>query len=188
MQQKYLISTLMVIACSAISFTANAQEETPPPPCTQEAAKQFDFWLGDWEVRRNSDNKLMGLDTIKKTLNGCVLEQHWRQQTADFQPPGSDEFLRGHSLTVFNALQPWPAWNQVWTDNGGNFFTLAGDFKDGKMQLESTAYARIKNRWVWVPKDDGTIHNYGFYSNDFGVTWTKYFDITYYPVGENGPE
>ncbi|HBJ93117.1 MAG TPA: hypothetical protein DDZ43_09590, partial [Hyphomonadaceae bacterium] len=53
-------NTCLAIAATslAISVPALAQStgSTPPPPCTDEAYHQFDFWLGEWEVSGPNGN------------------------------------------------------------------------------------------------------------------------------------
>jgi hypothetical protein len=51
----------------------------PPPkprPCAAAEHRQFDFWLGDWEVR-DATGKLVGHNGIEAAHNGCALIEHW---------------------------------------------------------------------------------------------------------------
>ena len=44
--------------------------------CADLTYKQFDFWLGDWNVS-SAGGKLIGRDHIAKAYGGCVLQEQW---------------------------------------------------------------------------------------------------------------
>ncbi len=177
MRTTNILTTLLLMTVAAGGW---AQDNSQVPvPCTSELYKQFDFWVGDWEVYSNADGELQGLDTIAKQNDGCLIVQHWRQQNDAFKPTGAVNRLEGRSVTMFDT----ETWRQVWTDNGGTFMPMKGGLVDGNMVLTS----EFSNptwpiyKWHWEPKADGTIHNFGFVSTDRGETWNQYFDITYRP-------
>jgi hypothetical protein len=45
-------------------------------PCSDPAYRQFDFWLGEWEVRK-PDGTLAGTNRISKEYGGCVLHERY---------------------------------------------------------------------------------------------------------------
>lgn len=45
--------------------------------CNSPAQRQFDFWLGDWEVR-DPDGQLVGRNRIRRVVGGCGLREEWR--------------------------------------------------------------------------------------------------------------
>ena len=85
--------------------------------------RQFDFWLGEWEVR-TPDGKLAGTNRITREYGGCVL--HERYDTG--------RGYSGESLNVYDA--PRKAWHQTWVDNGGLLLVLEGAFRANRMVLE----------------------------------------------------
>jgi len=47
-----------------------------PPPCAAPEYRQFDFWIGDWNVY-GPDGSLAGTNDVTRELDGCVLQEHW---------------------------------------------------------------------------------------------------------------
>ena len=45
-------------------------------PCSDPTYRQFDFWLGEWEVRK-LDGTLAGTNRISKEYGGCVLRERY---------------------------------------------------------------------------------------------------------------
>jgi len=59
---------------------AHAQSNKPdntssPGPCSGAEYRQFDFWIGDWEVQL-PDGKPAGTNRISRILDGCVIQVH----------------------------------------------------------------------------------------------------------------
>jgi hypothetical protein len=46
-------------------------------PCEDSEFKQFDFWLGDWDVASAADGTRRGSSHISKEMNGCVVWENW---------------------------------------------------------------------------------------------------------------
>ena len=157
-----------------------ADEQRPAPPCTGEGASDFDFWLGKWEAYDSNDGTLQGREHITKDLDGCVLRQHWEQQSDRYKHPGSDNRMRGTSVTARNGDSPASKWWQTWVDNVGSYIVLSGGLKHGVMVLEgvpgNSSYLR---RWHWQPLEDGSVRSWGIASTDNGKTWQTVWDITY---------
>ena len=83
-------------------------------PCSPPEARQFDFWIGDWDCMWGEEG--VGSNSIRAILDGCVIEEHFdASPTADF---------RGISLSMYNAVLR--RWEQTWVDNAGNYWALAG--------------------------------------------------------------
>ena len=98
------------------------QRPDPRPPCATPEHRQFDFWLGTWDVH-TPDGKRAGANTIRLTLGGCVLQENW-------QGAG------GHSGTSYNIYDaPRQRWHQTWVDDEGQLLQLDGTYVDGKMVL-----------------------------------------------------
>jgi hypothetical protein len=92
-------------------------------PCSDPAYRQFDFWLGEWEVRK-PDGTLAGTNRISKEYGGCVL--HERYSTA--------KGYSGESLNTYDVARK--VWHQTWVDNDGLLLLLDGGLVNGRMVLE----------------------------------------------------
>ena len=160
---------------------ADADTDGPDaPPCTGERYTEFDFWLGEWEAYDTNDGSLQGLEHVTKDLDGCVLRQDWHQQSDRYRPPGSEQRMRGSSVTGRNANAAAGEWWQTWTDNAGSYIVVAGGLEDGVMVLTgvvgNSPYLR---KWHWQPQPDGSVRSWGDASQDRGATWQTVWDITY---------
>src|SRR5262245_1825495 len=54
-----------------------ASEDTKP--CASAAARQFDFWLGEWEV--TARGKLAGINRISRAAGDCALLEEYQSQS-----------------------------------------------------------------------------------------------------------
>ncbi len=137
--------------------------------CKDPAYGQFDFWLGEWEVRK-PDGTLAGTNRIDKEYGGCVL--HERYST----PKG----YSGESLNTYDVTRK--LWHQTWVDNSGLLLLLEGHFSDGRMVLEGAGQApngaAIRHRITWTPNVDGTVRQLWETTGASGA-WTVAFDGKY---------
>jgi hypothetical protein len=134
--------------------------------------RQFDFWIGEWEVRR-PDGALAGTNVIDTVLGGCALRERWS---------GS----RGGHGTSLNSWSRFDGkWHQIWVDDSGMFLELEGGLEGDRMVLtgalpsaaDSTRLAR--QRVTWTPMPDGKVRQLWEASEDGGRSWTTIFDGVY---------
>jgi hypothetical protein len=164
---------LFVVAVAPAAPAIAADEPRPaPPPCTTAEHRQFDFWLGDWEVR-DPDGKVVGRNRLASLHKGCVMSESWT---------GSGGFT-GSSLNAYDGDRG--KWHQTWADSGGGLLLLEGGWGDGRMVLtgESTGAGKpaevTVNRIAWQPLADGRVRQLWEASTDKGRTWTVVFDGYY---------
>jgi hypothetical protein len=146
-------SEMIVLATSAwllATVTAGAQEkpEKPVPGCPDPQSRQFDFWIGEWQV--TVGGKAAGINRIESFLDGCALLGLWT---------GAAGFS-GQSLNHFDRVDG--RWHQLWIDGSGGVLRLAGGFANGAMHLEGSTPANKKqaaqrHRITWTPNADGTV-------------------------------
>jgi hypothetical protein len=140
----------------------------PPKPRTaqQDAARQFDFWLGEWEVFLPNGRKA-GDSRIESIAAGCALLENWS---------GNGGFS-GKSLNTYDRTDQ--RWHQSWVDSSGSRLDLAGTFADKRMVLSSTGKTGPVQRIAWSVDDDGSVRQLWESSSDEGKTWTVQFDGRY---------
>lgn len=134
-------------------------------PCSDPAYRQFDFWIGQWQVFK-TDGTLAGSNRIEKEYGGCVL--HERYST----PKG----YQGESLNTYDTTRK--LWHQTWVDNTGLLLLLEGHLVDGRMVLEGTS-GTTRHRITWTPNADGSVRQF-WESTDAGGQWTVAFDGLYH--------
>jgi len=158
---------------SASAAEPTATAETPPAePCASPEHHQFDFWIGDWEVR-DADGKLQGTNDITTLYGGCVLQEHWQGTSGSV----------GTSFSLYDA--PRGVWHQTWVDNQGGLLLLEGEL-DGKDMVLRTRRPSSKDPSVevrhevrWTPLDDGRVRQHWRASKDGGAHWVDVFDGYY---------
>lgn len=163
---RHLLAAVLLLSTSASAFAQAA------PPCQAPEYRQFDFWVGEWEVRTPA-GAVAGTNRIEAVLGGCALQEHWVGSKG-----GS-----GTSLNYWRASDS--TWHQLWVDSGGNQLELTGSFRDGKMVLESGPAgpsgtgAGTRERITWIPLPEGRVRQLWEHTVDGGATWTVQFDGLY---------
>ena len=148
----------------------HAQEPTAAPPvaCSTPEYKQFDFWVGDWEVR-GTNGALQGTNSISKIEGGCVLREMWTSASGG----------TGRSFNIYDFTRD--VWHQTWV-SGTTLLVLEGQFTNGKMVLEGITVGQggveVHNRISWTPVSDGVVTQVWDTSPD-GSTWTTIFNGRY---------
>lgn len=153
-----------------IAATASAVAQTPPL-CADNAYRQFDFWLGEWEVH-TKDGKLAGTNHITREYGGCVIHERYT----------TDRGYAGESLNTWDAGRK--RWHQSWVDNSGTLLLLDGGLRDGSMVMEGTTTAtdgkETRHRITWTPNADGSVRQH-WESTDTAGKWVTAFDGWYTP-------
>ncbi|MDH3405238.1 MAG: DUF1579 domain-containing protein [Acidobacteriota bacterium] len=158
------LALLALVAClAAAGVTA---QEAPPPPCGGAEYRQFDFWIGAWDVA-GADGTPQGTNRIEPILGGCVLRESWAGA-------GGSE---GHSFNLFDRQTG--RWHQTWVDNSGLLLVIEGGLdEDGAMVLSGTgktrAGAALFHRITWTPLADGRVRQHWQTSTD-GEAWSDAF-------------
>jgi hypothetical protein len=168
-------------AAIALLFVVAMNTSTPPQvsaapapekgkPCSAVPYRQFDFWLGSWDVTEKG--KVAGTNRIESILGGCALHESWHGASG----------LQGNSINFYDA--PRGLWHQTWIDAAGNGLVLEGKFENGAMRLEgkrpgSTPGATDLHRITWTPLPDGKVRQLWETSSDSGKSWSEAFDGLY---------
>lgn len=151
--------------------TATAQDGAA---CSAPEHRQFDFWLGEWEVR-NPAGDVVGTNRVVEVLGGCAIQENWE---------GTGGVV-GSSYNSYYA--PLDIWHQTWVDSQGSLLRLEGGFADGTMVMRGTTPARedptvtVHHRLSWsnVEDDPDRVRQLWEVSMDGGESWRVIFDGLY---------
>src|ERR1700751_38909 len=100
--KKILLSIFIVTAVLHI-----AAQKTP---CTTDPVyRQFDFWIGEWEVY-GKNGKKAGDSKIDLILDSCIILENWKSANAF-----NGLYHAGKSFNTFNSVSK--QWQQTWVDN-----------------------------------------------------------------------
>jgi hypothetical protein len=138
-------------------------------PCERmAAARQFDFWLGRWQVRA-PDGTSLGVDEITMRDGGCTIHEEWSGAG------GSS----GTSMLFY--LPSREQWRLIWVGSGATMIDLTGGMIDGQMRMEGTIeYADqsrvLAFRGAWTVSADGRVRQ-RMEEFDLGTqSWRLWFD------------
>lgn len=161
----------VVILGPVLHGPAVAAQQSAPPPCSGSEHRQFDFWLGTWDVV-DSTGTLLGRNAITRALNGCVLQERWESARGPH---------RGNSYNIYDRASG--RWHQAWVDNSGLWLLLTGGLRQGSMVLEGRSAgpngAERLDRITWTPRSDASVTQVWEQSTDGGRTWTVVFNGRY---------
>jgi hypothetical protein len=168
------VSMLAVFAILVSPESAVAQS-TAPRGCVRPEYRQFDFWLGEWEVTL-PNGRLAGTNRIQSISEGCALREEWT---------GASGFT-GTSLNGFDESSG--RWHQTWIGSDGMVLMLDGGLREGAMELSGvTTRNGVKTlhriRWTPQPGTPLTVRQLWESSTDGGKTWTVAFDGVYRKKG-----
>ena len=166
---------ILALAAAGLLQSIAVQAQTPPPApkgCTAPEARQFDFWVGRWDVY-GPKGKKAGENRIEVIAEGCALLEQWT---------GSGGFS-GKSLNIYDAGDR--RWHQTWVDSGGTLLVLAGGLVARSMVMSAVTPGTtdpsktVQQRITWTPAADGSVRQLWESSADGGRTWTVVFDGRY---------
>lgn len=148
-------------------------------PCEYDPVfRQFDFWVGDWEVK-GEDGTFYGNNKISNEEQGCVLVEHWSSATGN----------TGMSVNYYDAHTG--EWVQIW--NGlGIQIQIRGGLEDKSMVLTGGIHYLANGdqrdfRGTWTPMEGGVVRQFFEESTDGGKSWSTWFEGFYHPTSADQP-
>lgn len=139
-------------------------------PCNTPTHRQFDFWVGDWEIRSGSpEGVVAGVNEIRLISDGCALHESYRSR--------NDAYV-GQSLSFYDG--PLNKWHQTWIDYQGFPLYMDGGLNErGEMvMIDDTSTPGTIHRTTWTPLP-GSLRQHWQTSTDGGKSWTTAFDGYY---------
>ena len=155
-----------------MSLGDTAAAASAAPLCESAEYRQFDFWVGAWDVTDLKTGGHAGTSLIEKLYGGCALRENWSE-------PG----FTGGSLNTYAAADAH--WHQMWVDQGGALREFVGGIDHGKMVLVARVQSRTSRRktvlvrMTFTSNPDGTVRQYSDSSMDDGASWTFRYDYLY---------
>jgi len=169
------------VAISICTCSAEGRATTPAAPpasCTAAENRQFDFWVGHWDVYpKKAPQKMVAHSLIEKLYSGCAIRENWMPLVA-----GGD----GGSLNSFRPADG--LWHQVWIDSSGAWVEFIGKLNGSAMVVEGIwpqpGHPNQRTRMTYTPLADGAVEQAGESSDDEGKSWQPSFDFIYKPAVE----
>ena len=141
--------------------------------CTAPEYRQFDFWVGKWDVL-TPGGAPAGTNSITRKLGGCLIEESWTSAAGN----------RGRSLNFYDAATD--SWYQTWVDQNGLNLRLNGGFVTGAMMLGGPRGAAL-DRVSWSVIAPSVVRQFWEQSTDGGTTYTTVFDGHYHARSQITP-
>ena len=166
---------LVLLGLTAALVQASAAAQ-PAQGCKTPQHRQFDFWVGTWDVSATGQDKVVARSVIENLYGGCVIRENWMPVSG----------TPGGSLNTFDPADG--RWHQVWMDASNSRVSFDGELVDGNMVLTGDwrgAEAPGKDglvRMTYSRLEGGAVRQFGQISKDKGATWKPFFDFTYRPV------
>lgn len=148
-----------------------AAEKNARPCVSSPEARQFDFWVGDWEVTVGGVRA--GQSRVEKILNDCVVFENWT---------GASGYV-GKSFNLYDRQKK--RWQQTWVDGMGGVTEYFGEWKDGALRYEAKGIVPAGEKdpadqtMVFFKLDDGRVRQLIQQTRDGGKTWSVVFDGLY---------
>jgi len=147
-------------------------------PCNADSTyRQFDFWIGDWEVFAKNGNKA-GESRIELILDSCIILENWKSAN-QFR----GVFYSGKSFNSYN--RNLRQWQQTWVDNvGGKTDYSEGRLETDRMIFKTQPYPFNKDtmailRLTFYNLGPDKVRQHGEISKDNGGSWTTQYDLEY---------
>jgi hypothetical protein len=165
------LSSLLLLCVLPTALKAQSAASAQPA-CSRPEHRQFDFWVGEWNVTR-PNGQIAGTNRIRLIHGGCALLEEWTG-------------AGGSTGTSLNAFDPATGrWHQTWIGSDGVLLKLDGGMKGGGMELVGVTVGANgtrtlqRIRWTSLGGDPPRVRQLWETSSDDGRTWSVAFDGVY---------
>jgi hypothetical protein len=169
------------LICAALLFPlahiTRASSNHPPTgkaaPCIDLAYRQFDFWIGDWDVFEiERPTAVTAHARVELILHGCVLHEVYEDLDGH----------KGESFSVYDSTRN--TWHQSWVNDRGYLLTIEGHLEGKSLILEGVDHLpndKLRQvRGEWRPDGKG-VREVALRSTDGGASWVTWFDLSFRP-------
>ena len=142
------VLTAMLAAQVPAPSPAAPAPVAPPPPCAGQEHRQFDFWVGKWDVYPTGKDKLVAHSLIEPVYNGCGVRENWM--------PLNNQ--TGGSLNIY--LPEEKHWEQFWIYSVGSRAVFTGGWH-GKAMVRQGKWGGPLVRISYSKNADGSVRQFG---------------------------
>lgn len=172
-------TALMPTAMNGLAAGVQPVKQTAGP-CDGAEFRQFDFWLGDWDVVSTKDGVPRGSSHIGSEMGGCVIWENWTSLQGGYF---------GKSYNAYNVNLK--RWEQYWVDNGAGTIFFHGALKDGVMDywtddVPQANGDKLRRHLQFFNLGPDKVRQFSQGSRDGGKTWTVEYDLTYARRAKDG--
>ncbi len=164
---KVLEAAFGALMMTTLLATGSAMAQEAPAGCTEKGPREFDFWIGEWEVYLADGKTRAGSNRIESILGGCVLLENWESASGG----------GGKSFNHYWAQDQ--KWRQTWVDSQGGRLDLVGGLEGDRMVMRGDGFAQdgsaVIHEISWEPLQGGAVKQHWRVSKDHGKTWTDAF-------------
>ena len=157
---------LAALALAPAALSAQGSNLPPANPCAAPEFRQFDFWVGYWDVYDAKGRQIA--NSLIEKVYGCGIRENWRP----FKGAG------GGSLNIY--VPETGKWEQFWIDSGGTRALFVGGWNGKSMVIEGKWGGPLV-RITYTANADGSVRQHGVQSTDEGKSWAPSFDLLYRP-------
>jgi len=178
------LSFLIVSLSALMPLAAFSQAAVPKAvqhanPCDDDQFRQFDFWLGDWDVASAGDGIHRGSSHISKEMNGCLVWENWTSA-------GSSYFGKSYNTWNPNLKR----WEQYWVDTSAGVMFFHGTRKDNVMDywtddVPQTTGGTLLRHLQFFNLGPDKVRQWSQGSSDGGKTWHTEYDLIYTRIAKN---
>ena len=150
------------------------QAEHNLKPCADTPEnRQFDFWVGEWNVETTQGGVPAGQSKIELILGDCVVQENWQSNGNPYA---------GKSYNMYNAALK--RWEQYWVDNSAGNIFFYGGLKGGVMdywtdEIPQPGGPPLKRHLQFFKLGPDKVRQFSQGSTNGGKTWKPEYDFTY---------
>jgi len=167
------LTLLAFVAATCLSQAHVDSVPDTPQPCSAAEFRQFDFWVGEWDLTWTSRDgqEKHGVNRTTRMFGPCAIREEF---SAD------NGALSGTSLSVYVPTER--KWKQTWVDDSGAYLDFTGTFTDGRMILGRSARrggSAFLQRMQWYNITPDSLDWNWERSDDNGTSWVVMWKIHY---------
>lgn len=186
----------LALALCLLAAAAGAADSQTSQPCSAPEARQFDFWLGEWDIRQSilrQDGSWLALPartSVSSALDGCALVEHWEGDVLFFWEGMTEpRSRRGLSVRAYDAESG--NWYIHWMDSGTPRFgsPFVGGFTVGRGEFvreSETPQGRRLTRITFSNATERSVDWELAVSGDGGTSWQPVWRMRMERRGERG--